>query len=129
MHRGGEDTHKEPGSEVWVYDLATHERIDRITLRHPGLSFLSETVEFGRSWIWPFNRFWDLLLDNAVPNPGSNLVQVTQDSAPLLVTGSQIGGSIAVYDGLSGEFLRRVSSGNLTTHGLQAPFTGEAGAP
>ena len=23
MHQGGPDTHKEPGTEVWVYDLAT----------------------------------------------------------------------------------------------------------
>ena len=46
-----------------------------------------------------------------------------QDSG-LLVTGSRIGGSLAVYDALSGEFLRRVSSGNLTVHTLHTPWGG-----
>ncbi|MEE9609578.1 MAG: amine dehydrogenase large subunit [Myxococcota bacterium] len=124
MHRGGADTHKSPGFELWVYDLETRQRIQRIALRHPGLAFLSETVAFGQSWIWPFHRLWDFLLDHVVPNPGLNQVQVTQDDAPLLITGSRFGGSLAVYDALSGEFLRRVSSGNLTIHALQAPWGG-----
>lgn len=33
MHRGGEDTHKDPGSEVWVYDIAAKKRIQRIVLK------------------------------------------------------------------------------------------------
>jgi methylamine dehydrogenase heavy chain len=33
MHRGGPETHKDPGKEIWVYDLATHTRIQRITLQ------------------------------------------------------------------------------------------------
>lgn len=35
MHQGPEWTHKQPGSEVWVYDLATRQRIDRFVLAHP----------------------------------------------------------------------------------------------
>jgi methylamine dehydrogenase heavy chain len=129
MHRGGAHSHKEPGIEAWVYDLAARERIQRIPLRHPGLAFVSETIEFGRSWISPFDRLWDWMLDALVPHPGIYQVQVTRDAAPLLVTGSQIGGSLAVYDALSGDFLRRVTSGNLTTHGLQAPWLGAEAAP
>lgn len=33
MHQGGEDTHKDPGTEVWVYDLNTKQRVDRIALK------------------------------------------------------------------------------------------------
>lgn len=33
MHQGGIDTHKEPGKEVWVYDVHTRERIRRIKLK------------------------------------------------------------------------------------------------
>jgi methylamine dehydrogenase heavy chain len=33
MHRGGPETHKDPGKEIWVYDLAKHTRIQRITLQ------------------------------------------------------------------------------------------------
>ncbi len=122
MHRGGVDTHKEPGSELWVFDLETKARLQRIELRHPGLSFLSESIEFGKNWIWPFNRLSDWLLDHVVPNPGLTQVLVTQDEAPLLVTGSTFGGSVAVYDALSGEFVRRVASGNLTTQLLQSSW-------
>jgi methylamine dehydrogenase heavy chain len=34
MHRGGPQTHKDPGKEVWVYDLARHQRIQRISLKN-----------------------------------------------------------------------------------------------
>ena len=33
MHRGGPETHKDPGKEIWVYDLAKHTRSQRITLQ------------------------------------------------------------------------------------------------
>jgi methylamine dehydrogenase heavy chain len=35
MHQGGPDTHKEPGSEIWVYDVASRERRQRIALEEP----------------------------------------------------------------------------------------------
>ncbi|HEY0938929.1 MAG TPA: amine dehydrogenase large subunit [Steroidobacter sp.] len=33
MHVGGADTHKDPGTEVWVYDVAKRKRIQRIVLQ------------------------------------------------------------------------------------------------
>jgi methylamine dehydrogenase heavy chain len=33
MHQGGPETHKDPGKEVWVYDLGLHRRVQRIRLR------------------------------------------------------------------------------------------------
>jgi methylamine dehydrogenase heavy chain len=38
MHVGGEWTHKDPGTEVWVYDLATRKRERRIKLESPATS-------------------------------------------------------------------------------------------
>lgn len=32
MHVGGKDTHKQPGTEVWVYDLDSKQRVNRIKL-------------------------------------------------------------------------------------------------
>jgi len=29
MHRGGEGTHKDGGTEIWVFDAANHQRIAR----------------------------------------------------------------------------------------------------
>ena len=38
MHQGGVDTHKDPGKEVWVYDIASHARVKQITLANPASS-------------------------------------------------------------------------------------------
>ena len=43
MHKGGEGTHKDPGPEVWVYDLASHRRIARIHMKTPVISVLTST--------------------------------------------------------------------------------------
>lgn len=37
MHRGGEGTHKDGGSELWVFDLASHRRLARWPLKAAGL--------------------------------------------------------------------------------------------
>ena len=29
MHQGGEGTHKDGGTEIWVFDLSTHQRLAR----------------------------------------------------------------------------------------------------
>ena len=34
MHRGGVETHKDPGKDVWVYDLATRQRVQQFTLKN-----------------------------------------------------------------------------------------------
>ena len=38
MHEGGEGTHKDGGTEIWVYDLASHRRLARWPLKGTGLS-------------------------------------------------------------------------------------------
>lgn len=35
MHQGGQDTHKEPGEDVWVYDVRTKKRIQEIKMKSP----------------------------------------------------------------------------------------------
>ena len=32
MHQGGRDSHKDPGQEVWIYDLATKQRVQKLSL-------------------------------------------------------------------------------------------------
>ncbi|NQZ99956.1 MAG: hypothetical protein HRU01_25920, partial [Myxococcales bacterium] len=71
-------------------------------------------------WVWPFNGLYEWLLSSA-PMPGIDLIEVTADDAPLLVTAAQFSGSLAVYDALSGEFLRRFNTGNVTNFGLHLP--------
>lgn len=38
MHEGGEDTHKNPGTELWVYALEERKRVRRIQLQAPAVS-------------------------------------------------------------------------------------------
>jgi methylamine dehydrogenase heavy chain len=34
MHRGGPETHKDPGTDIWVYELATRKRVQQISTQH-----------------------------------------------------------------------------------------------
>ncbi len=34
MHRGGVETHKDPGKDVWVYDVTTHQRVQQFSLKN-----------------------------------------------------------------------------------------------
>lgn len=122
VHRGGPDTHKEPGEEVWVYDLAARQRIARIALRNPGITILGFPLD-GNELPWPLAGLTTWLLDTLAP-PLVGYIVVTQDDAPLLVTASQFSGSLGVYDATSGEFLRRAGPTGWTSDVLQAPWGG-----
>jgi methylamine dehydrogenase heavy chain len=124
MHRGGRDTHKDPGEEVWTYDLASHRRLQRVKLVNPGLTIYGFPIEFGRTWFWPFNHLCDWLLDTFAPAAVS-AIQVTQDEAPLLFTASQFSGALGVYDAMSGRFMRRVQPTGWTSDVLLAPWDGK----
>jgi methylamine dehydrogenase heavy chain len=38
MHKGGEGTHKDGGTEIWVFDMGTHRRLARWPLQAAGLA-------------------------------------------------------------------------------------------
>ena len=116
MHRGGPDTHKEPGDEVWVYDLEKRERVQRIELVSPGVTVMGFPIELDGGWLW----LSDWLTDALVP-PLVGQIQVTQGDEPVLFTASQYFGSIGLYDARDGEFLGRVKGIGMTTDVLQAP--------
>ena len=123
VHRGGPDTHKEPGEEVWIYDLAAHKRLSRVELRNPGLTVYGFPIQVGSRWVWPFGRAFDWLVNTFAP-PAIGFIQVTQDDKPLLVTASQFFGSLGIYDAMSGEFLRRVQPTGWTSDVIVAPWGG-----
>lgn len=38
VHQGGDGTHKDPGQDVWVYDLKTQQQLQKIKLKQPATS-------------------------------------------------------------------------------------------
>lgn len=124
VHQGGVDTHKDAGSEIWVYDLASRKRVQRIEAESPGVTFMGVPVEAPESWIWPFGAIADALVGAIGAEVGFDEIRVTQDAEPLLVGASNFSGGLAVFDARTGEFLRRVYSGNLINMGISTPFGG-----
>jgi methylamine dehydrogenase heavy chain len=113
MHQGGPDTHKEPGTEVWVYDLASRRRVQRIPVLNPLESFVSQQAGLGRLSRW--------LLARALPNPGVERILVTQDDHPLLVASASLPPTVTVHDAMTGAVVREVSEVGLAGSLLFAP--------
>ncbi len=113
MHQGGPDTHKDPGTEMWVYDLATHRRVQRIPVLNPLVSFVAQQGGLGGMSRW--------LLGTLVPNPGVDRILVTQDEHPVLIASASIPPAVTVHDALSGAVLREVSEPGLASSLLFAP--------
>lgn len=114
MHQGGAGTHKDPGPEIWVYDLAARERIARYEAPNFMAAFLGKQmgVEGG---------FTGWLLRSVLPGGGAHSIAVTQDDAPLLFARNQDLGVVAVLDGRSGEHLRDLHEVGLTGNRMVVP--------
>lgn len=122
MHQGGADTHKDAGSEIWVYDLASQQRVQRIQVESPGVTIMGFPLEAPQDWVWPLGAIVDALIDGVGAAIGVNAIRVTQDAEPLLVTASSFTGGMAIYNALTGDFVRRIYSGNLINMAVSAPF-------
>ncbi|HBZ72469.1 MAG TPA: amine dehydrogenase [Deltaproteobacteria bacterium] len=107
MHQGGRDTHKDPGTEVWVFDIAAHARVQRIALRSPIAGFLRRHLGLTEGSFTARIASW--LLYAVLPNPGVDRILVTQDEAPVLVTGTTFPSTLEVHDGRSGALLRDIA--------------------
>jgi methylamine dehydrogenase heavy chain len=113
MHRGEPDTHKDPGTEVWIYDLGTRRRIGRIPLENPLVSFIGEQASLGRFARWMLRR--------ALPHTGVERILVTQDERPVLVASASMPPTLTVYDAMTGAVLREISEPGLAASLLFAP--------
>jgi methylamine dehydrogenase heavy chain len=102
MHQGGVDTHKQPGTEVWVFDLARRERIARYALPNAISAFARQTLELEPGGLLA------RLLDWLLPNSGVDRIQVSQDDTPMLFTSVMIPPTLFVLDAESGALLREI---------------------
>lgn len=100
MHQGRPGSHKAPGPEIWVYDVAAHERVARFETPNLTAAFLAPLAGIAP------DSFAERLLHWVVPSPGVHTIAVTQDDAPLLFARHGENGAVAVLDALTGEPLR-----------------------
>jgi len=115
VHQGGVDTHKEPGREIWVHDVATRKRLQRIPVVSPVVSFLSQQAGIERgSWTrWA--------LEKVFPNTGVDAIAVTQDERPQLVAAGMMPPTVTVHDALTGDVVREISEVGLALSLLFTP--------
>jgi methylamine dehydrogenase heavy chain len=114
MHQGPPGTHKDPGTEIWVYDLAQKKRVQRIAVPNPNVSFLADQAKMGSVESEGFGaRATRALLGMVLPNPGVERMIVTQGDKPLLVTSSGFPPTITIHDAQTGEVRHEVSEPGL----------------
>jgi methylamine dehydrogenase heavy chain len=119
VHQGGPDSHKEPGTEVWVYDLASRKRVQRIALLNPLVSFIGQQASFAPDRT--SGRVGRLLLGRLMPNPGIERILVTQDPKPVLVAAASLPPTVTIHDAMTGAVLREVSEPGLAGSLLVSP--------
>jgi hypothetical protein len=100
FHQGGSGTHKDPGPEIWAFDLAERERVGRFEMPNFTAAFLAGTVGIDLS------SFTGWLLATLLPDDGADIITVSQDEAPVLFARNSNRGAVAVLDARTGEHLR-----------------------
>jgi methylamine dehydrogenase heavy chain len=113
VHKGERGSHKAPGGEVWVYDLATQQRVDRFALPHFMSAFMAPRMGVTAG------GFLHRAMQHWIPTEGAHTLAVTQDAQPLLFVRNAEVGVVAVLDGRTGEHLR-----NLDEAGIAGPTLG-----
>jgi len=119
VHQGGKDTHKEPGKEIWVYDVARRSRTLRIPVNSPLASFVRGQMRLGGESMQ--DRLVSWLLDNVLPNLGAEAILVTKDERPVLVVMSMMPPAVTVHDATTGAVLREIAEPGLSGSVLVAP--------
>ena len=103
VHQGEKDTHKDGGTEAWVYDLAKRERVRSVAAPNLRASYLRRMFEIeAGGWI-------DWALAKIVPSAGVKSAVVTQDGAPLLFLADGESPVLSVHDARTGAKLREIA--------------------
>lgn len=115
MHQGGPDTHKQAGTEIWVYDVAARRRLLRIPIVNPVASFVAQQAGLERDsaarWV----------LEKVLPVTGVDAIIVTQDPEPVLIAAGMEPPTVTVHDALTGEVRREVAEVGLALSLLYTP--------
>jgi methylamine dehydrogenase heavy chain len=115
VHQGGPGSHKEAGTQVWVYDLASQRRVQEIPVANLVGAFVVRRMGIS-------SGIADWVVEHLLPNAGADSIAVTQDAEPRLLMAARTGGTLAVYDARSGAWLRYLDDVGLAPGVLQAPW-------
>ena len=115
MHEGGPGTHKDPGPEVWSFDLASKKRIARI--RPPALAaaFLGQTLGLD------LDSFVATLLRWVLPADTIHSITISQDNDPLLFMRNAEFGAVGVVNPDDGTSIRILNEAGLFGPTLGVP--------
>jgi methylamine dehydrogenase heavy chain len=115
VHEGGPGSHKDPGAEIWVYDVPAKRKLDVFEPPNLIAAFLGPQAGFEAS------STTGKLLNFLLPNMGVHSIAVTQDDAPLLFYRHADLGAVGVLDALTGEHLRDIEETGLSGTLLVVP--------
>ncbi|KPK16996.1 MAG: hypothetical protein AMJ62_02995 [Myxococcales bacterium SG8_38] len=115
VHEGGPGSHKDPGTEIWVYDVPSRNKIDTFSAPNLIAPFLGPQAGFDATGM--LGSFLSFVL----PNMGVHSLTVTQDERPLLFVRHSDLGAVGVLDALSGEHLRDIDEAGLSGALLVVP--------
>jgi len=119
MHQGGVDTHKDAGTEVWVYDLASKTRTARFPIPNPLVSFVRQSGGLDPDSTTHGFALW--MLEKMLPHTGADRLLVTQDEAPVLIISASVPPTVTVHDAETGAFVRDVAEVGIASSLLYAP--------
>ena len=115
VHQGGPGSHKDAGSEIWVYDVEKQARVD--TFEIPALlpAFLRPVLglEPGSLAYRALSFF--------TPSMGAHRVVVSQDDEPLLFLRHGEIGVIGVLDARDGRHLHTIEEAGMTGGEIRIP--------
>ncbi len=115
MHEGGPGSHKEAGSEIWVFDVNERKRIARFPAPNVTGAFLAAMANVERGgWI-------DSAMQWGIPSQGVQVIVVSQDDHPVLFARHSEVGAVAVMDANTGETLRMLDEAGLTGPTMRVP--------
>ena len=115
VHQGGPGSHKDPGSEIWVYDVPSKKKIDAFDTPNLIPAFIGPQAGFDA------DGTLGKILGFLLPNLGVHSIAVTKDDAPLLFCRNKELGAVGVLDATSGEHLRDISETGLAGTLLVVP--------
>jgi methylamine dehydrogenase heavy chain len=107
VHEGGPGSHKDPGSAIWVYDVAQKKRVQEIAVPSLLPAFVRPFLQLERGG-WS-----DWLLRKLLPSAGAHAIAVTQDEHPLLFVRHDEIGAIGVLNAQTGERVREIEEAGI----------------